>query len=222
MSRDYIGKSDAAVVESGDRIIYYAGENAEQWKIPAPSDELLSLRTEFKAKLAIIKNPSHLPNKHDTLQKNNAKAAYAKGLRVYVQGFIARNPYVTDAERELMGLTVYDVIPTPVADPVGLVSATIKYIHEGALELHIKHVEGTPFDKRANYGVKIKYGVFPIDILQIDDVNQLLESIFTRRKKELITFAKRDSRKGAFFCLRYENSKGKAGQWGPVIAAVIP
>ena len=139
-----------------------------------------------------------------------------------MQGFLAKNPNVNNTDRKEMGLPIYDVIPTSVGDPVGLVTATIKYPNEGALELNIKHVEGSPFDKRANYGVKIRSVVAPIDQPSPNEINMLAESRFTRRKKELFTFENQDRQKKAYFCFRYENSKGKAGQWSSIISAVIP
>jgi hypothetical protein len=124
--------------------------------------------------------------------------------------------------RSAMGLPIRDTKPTPVGNPIGLVPAVVMYLDEGALELHIEHVESTSADKRANYGVKIVWDVFPMDASLPDDPETLRRSAFTRRKKELLTFGSADRRKTAVFCLHYENSKGKAGQWGSVFSAVIP
>ncbi|MDR2887402.1 MAG: hypothetical protein LBV26_05290, partial [Bacteroidales bacterium] len=135
---------------------------------------------------------------------------------------IAKNPNVNPVDRGQLGLAMRDLIPTPVGDPAGLVTAAVKYINKGALKLRIVHVEGSPYDKRANYGVKIAYGVFPFDVPLPDDVSMLNNSVFIRRKNKMFIFDSKDSRKNACFCLRYENSKGRAGQWGPMISAVIP
>jgi len=43
-----------------------------------------------------------------------------------------------------------------------------------------------------------------------------------RRRKELFIFPAEDSGKTAYFSIRYKNSKGQAGPWGPVFSAVIP
>jgi hypothetical protein len=51
---------------------------------------------------------------------------------------------------------------------------------------------------------------------------ELPHSIFTRRKKERIDFDQEDSGKTVYFCIRYENAKGKPGPWGPLFSAVIP
>jgi hypothetical protein len=121
-----------------------------------------------------------------------------------------------------MGLPIPDRTRTTVGDPVGMVTATFKYPNECAVEMLLAHMPGSPFDPRANYGQKIRHAVIPYGAPIPDNVSQLTESRFTRRKKELFTFAKEDRGKTACFCIRYENSKGKAGQWGPIISAVIP
>jgi hypothetical protein len=50
----------------------------------------------------------------------------------------------------------------------------------------------------------------------------LPHSRFVRRRKELFIFPPEDSGKTAYFSIRYENSKGQAGPWGPVFSTVIP
>ncbi|MDR2072928.1 MAG: hypothetical protein LBP60_05810 [Spirochaetaceae bacterium] len=46
-------------------------------------------------------------------------------------------------------------------------------------------------------------------------------SVFTRKQKDRFDF---DGESGntVYFCLYYENSKGEAGPFGPVLSAVIP
>ena len=185
-----------------------------------PPAELQTDLNVLKLKVDQCQQPTR--SKIDTLEKNLARKKSEKGMRGYVQGMVARNPNVTDEDRQRMGLRIYDTIPTTVAAPVGLVTAMARYPNAGAIELHLKHIEGSPYDKRANYGVKIRYCVLPADAPPATDVKDLYESAFTRRKKELFIFEKRDTHKIVYFCLRYENSKGKAGQWGPIVSAIIP
>jgi hypothetical protein len=49
-----------------------------------------------------------------------------------------------------------------------------------------------------------------------------LTHIFTCRRKEQLVFDAEDAGKTVYLCARYENQKGKAGNWGPVVSAVIP
>jgi hypothetical protein len=54
------------------------------------------------------------------------------------------------------------------------------------------------------------------------DGKGLLHYRFTRRRKEKILFDAEDAGMTAYVCCRYENRKGEAGQWGPLVSAVIP
>jgi hypothetical protein len=49
---------------------------------------------------------------------------------------------------------------------------------------------------------------------------ELPHSRWTRRRKERFSFDG-DSGKTVYFCIRYENSKGEAGEFGPIFSAVI-
>jgi hypothetical protein len=52
--------------------------------------------------------------------------------------------------------------------------------------------------------------------------DELFHYRFTRRRTEIIGFSAEESGMTAYFCSRYENGKGEAGNWGPVASAVIP
>jgi hypothetical protein len=45
---------------------------------------------------------------------------------------------------------------------------------------------------------------------------------FTRKTRHRFDYSEEDRGKHVYFCLRYENSKGDAGPWGPILSAVIP
>jgi hypothetical protein len=190
-----------------------------RWDIPSEKVDMLT------NPIATLKGLTATPKSQRTPAFNAEIRTSDKNLETALRTFKRRyfyDPPLKEADFISLGLKPKDAIPTAVGDPVGLVAATVKYPNPGAIELLIGHVEGTPFDERANYGVKIRYALFAADALPVDDVNLLLESRFTRRKKELLTFEKKDTGKTAVFCLRYENSKGAAGQWGPFVSALIP
>ncbi|MDR2928168.1 MAG: hypothetical protein LBV41_08230 [Cytophagaceae bacterium] len=219
-SRNYIPYNAVAFCNWLKKQISYVMTNGERWRIIAFDDEFTKRFEQFERLVARCEDPTC--SKVDIGARNDMRKSIEKEVRDIIQGMIIRNPFVTDDDRRIMGLHIRDTKPTPVGDPVGMVTATVKYLNEGALELHIAHADGSPYDKRANYGVKVVYGVFPFDAPAPDDVNMLQSSLFTRRKKELFVFDKKDAGKKAVFCLRYENSKGKSGQWGTIISAVIP
>jgi hypothetical protein len=145
-------------------------------------------------------------------------------------------PPLTERDITDLGLNLPDTNPTPVADPTGQVTATVVLLGSHLLRLITEHVEGTPLNPKADYGSRIYWGIMPTGggtleqaagakhYLQTPPVsgNELPHSLFTRRRRELFDFPMEDSGKTVYFCIRYENSKGKAGPWGPIVSAIIP
>ena len=132
------------------------------------------------------------------------------------------NPPLTDADLLSLGLRPKDSEPTPVSDPTGQAVASIAFPGRTQLMVQILPVEGTQHDARANYGCRIYHGVYAATDNPPENGTDLRESLFTRKKKELFTFRPSDTGKTAYFSIRYENSKGKAGPWGPMASAIIP
>jgi hypothetical protein len=219
-NKDYIPGNDVQFLSWAKALAAYALLRFEDWQVGSPAPFLEAHLAAFEACMERMGDPNR--GKIDVLNKNESRKTLEKACRDYVQGFLARNPLVTGADRETMGLPVRDTTPTPVGAPVGLVTAAVRFLNEGALELKTAHVEGSPFDAKRNYGVKIRYAALPAETATVENINLLTESKFTRRKKETFTFGDSDRGKKAWFRLRYENSKGDAGQWGPAVAAIIP
>ena len=162
-----------------------------------------------------------------------------KGLVAFMRDLKKRYffvPPLTEKDIADLGLNMPDTIPTPVSDPAGQVSATVQLVGSHLLRLITEHVEGTPIDPKADYGCRIYWGVMPQGggtleqaagvkhYLQSVPVsgNELPNSLFTKRRREMFDFPAEDSAKTVYFCIRYENSKGKSGPWGPFVQAVIP
>jgi hypothetical protein len=217
-SKSYIPAGDAKFLEWAKTFSAYAKIHAIRWKVAPPDDDYTDLIGDFEHNLGKATEPNR--GKIDTLKKNESRKALEKASRVFVQGFLAKNPYVNNADREAMGLTIYyDVIPTPVGKPTGVPTLATTYDKNGRIKLQIRVVDDAT-DKRANYGIKIYYGIFPQEA-QPASVNDLSENRFTRQKSLLFSFPATDKGKKLFICARCENSKGDAGDWGEIIAATI-
>jgi len=218
--KDYIPSNDKDLFEWIRFLIMYAEEFCERWGVKPPPEEFKTLFDDFTAKMTKANEPNS--GIVDKRAKNEAKARLIKAARDYVQGHIARNTDVTVADKLEMRLPVYDTIPTTVLDPTGQAEASLTFPGRTQLMLTIKHVEGTQSDPRAYYGCRIYYGVYAAGDTPPESGKDIRASKFTRRRKELFTFQPEDSGKTAYFCIRYENSKGKAGPWGPLGSAIIP
>ena len=220
VKKDYIPRTDDKLLEWGKNFMGHIGVNIERFKVPPPGDQMHNTLNSFEVLLKKCQGPNR--GKVDTFEKNEARRRFVNEFRTYVQGFIAKNPFVSNADREKMQITVYDKTPSRVGAPVGLATASIVYLGGQVLELLIEHVAGTEFDERANYGYRVYYDVVAEHQPQPEHGSQLTKSRFTHHRKEKFEFAHEDVKKMAYFSIRYENSKGQSGPWGPVIAAIIP
>ena len=217
---NYIPRGDSAFLLWVKKLLAYVVLHCMRWRVGAPEDSMNDLLITFEQALQKAQEANH--GKVDITIKNDARRALEKDVRTYVQGFLARNPYVTNADREEMALPVYDTIPTQVGTPKVRAMGKIIYKGAGSLELHITPEADISEDKRAYYGCKILFGVTDADAPVPTSETELHESVFTRRKREAFIFQPKDSAKRVHFCIRYENSKGQAGPWCPIFSAVIP
>jgi hypothetical protein len=156
------------------------------------------------------------------------KAILSRFIRLWLRGFPNQ---VTKEDLLNMGIPLLDTERTPVPPPEIQVEADIVFPGIHMVELRkIRPVSGLDQpDPRSDYGVRIYYGLtgeaddaFPFRLDgPVKTAKVLPYSIFTRRKKERFDF---DGESGSkvYFCLRYENSKGQSGPFGPVLSAVIP
>jgi hypothetical protein len=130
-----------------------------------------------------------------------------------------------------MGIPPVDKIHTNVPAPEAQVEADLVFPGIHLVELRkIRPVAGfDPPDPRSDYGVRIYYGLtgeaseqFPFRLAgPLKTAKKLPYSVWTRKRKERFDF-EGESGNTVYFCLRYENGKGEAGPFGPVLSAVIP
>jgi hypothetical protein len=164
-----------------------------------------------------------------------AFAALIAAMRDMKDRFFKKPP-LTDADFIALGLRVKDTTPTVVAVPTAQAEANISYPGPHLLTLHLRPLAGTTLDPKADYGYSIRWGIMPPGGATLEQAastrhylmkpplsgEELPHPKFTRRKKETFDLPADDSGKTAYFCIRYENSKGQGGPWGPVVSAVIP
>ena len=195
------------------------GENLTLWNVTEDAfTKFCSAIDAFDKELSIPLN--------DRSRVSNARLRTAcNELRVIMRDIKRRYfllPPLDKADLIALGLKLKDDTPTAVGKPLGVAAANVKYLGKKVMQLYIHHVEGTPLNEKANYGYKIYYGVYADSETPPASGKDLRENTFTRKKKELFTFQPEDTGKTAYFCIRYENSKGEAGPWGQLLSAIIP
>ena len=137
-------------------------------------------------------------------------------------------PPLTEANFITLGLRPKDRIPTSVNAPTMTAEADLTFPTIGRVELHHIRPSGNIADTRTSYGVRIYYGVLGADDGSPSRITappatgaNLPQSVFTRKNRYIFDFPA-ERGKHAFFCIRYENSKGQAGPWGTILEAFVP
>ena len=173
-----------------------------------------------------------------TVVTAQCKEAFEK-LTAFMRNLKTRRfftPPLTDADLISLELRPKTTIKTLILPPAGQGEAEVSYPGVQLLLLRIRPLSGAVIDSRVVHGFRIFYGLLPPGGATVEQATSpmrylmnppvsgedLPHSKFTRRKKELFDFNAVDSGKTAYFCIRYENSKGQAGPWGPIFSAIIP
>ena len=216
---DWLPRNRSAQLTMAGTWFQIFSENEGYWKIP---EEIL---TTLNGKVLIATNEMAIPAaERNAISNARLKSAFADltlVMRDLKRRFIF-SPPLTDADIISIGLRPKDREPTPISEPTGQAEGTITFPGRAQLMLRLNHVAGTLRDIRAYYGYRIHFGLYNTTDIQPQNGSNLRESRFTRRKTALFNFSPADSGKTAYFSVRYENSKGDAGPWGPMFSALIP
>jgi hypothetical protein len=216
--RDYIPKTDADVIVFAKNLYDYALANCERWSVASPKDMLETQITAFETALVAFNNPNH--GKVDTANKNTAKDALVHALRTYIQGFVARNPKVSDGDKEKMSLPLRDTTPTasprPTTQP-GIVVENTRNRFEHLVKA-LNRETGSMAKPEDAYGVHYGWQVGGEKPASAED---LPKGKFSRKTNLTVTYTEADNGKPAYYAACYENSKGEAGPWSPIEEAFV-
>ena len=122
---DYIPRSDVLFIEWAENLMEVAAERYETWSAVSPTTVIGTTLADFKA--AYIKTLDSNHGRNDTFVKNEKRREAEKALRSYVQGFLARNPKMSDADRNLIRITIRDTTPTNVPPPTAQVEGELSF-----------------------------------------------------------------------------------------------
>jgi len=110
--KDYIPSNDEEFNNLQNNVCSAAKENMVAWLIPLEViGELTVPQGRWAAALSMYRDPA-TRTPAVTREKNDAKKAYTVVMRPFIQGQLMHNSRVSDADRIMMGLPVYDRTPT--------------------------------------------------------------------------------------------------------------
>ena len=226
-SKDWIPSRRADIIQMAKTWSTVLSTKATQWSVvPTETTELNNLTTAAETILTKAQSNERTP-----VITAQCKEAFDKLIPFMRQLKTRRflTPPLLDSDLISLELKPKDNIKTPVSDPASQVEGDLHFPGIGLVELKNFHAVGGHVDQRADYGIRIHYGILDADnktnkfriIDKPDTGDDLPHSVFTRRRSHLFDFTAYRG-KEIFICLRYENSKGKVGPFGQMISAVIP
>jgi hypothetical protein len=201
---------------------------AQKWGIPSDVEAALEGLME-KAQDALNEAMSSERTAVITARCKAAFDALAAKMRDIKKRYFLEPPLM-DEDLVSLELSPPDTTPTPIPPPTAQVEADLTFPGIHLVELKkIRAVAGSAPDSKSDYGVRIFWGLTgpagSEDKFRVTEVpdsgKELPHSKFMRRHKELFDF-NGESGNTVYFCLRYENPKGDAGPFGPMLKAVIP
>jgi hypothetical protein len=203
--------------------------------VPDPALTLKALLDAFQAALAATKEPDS--GETTTLRKNKARKVLVDGLRDYANRYLIHNPNVTDEDRKELDLH-QNKPRSKIPKPEGQVAVALSYPGGPyTVAVHLGPQQGAAeLDPRGDYGYAIYIGKMPPGGATLEQAasskhylmtppvsgDDLQYYKFTRKKKEVVVFDPHESGMTAYICSRYENQKGDVGNWGKIVAIIVP
>jgi hypothetical protein len=217
---DYLPRRDKAFLAWVSNFLKYLFASMIRFGFPKNIyDGLTANYDDFAIKLEVAEEPST----RTTLKvqaKNDSRAVLEKSIRQSVKEYLANNHRLTNEDRSGLGLPIRKTsrTPAPVASaPPGFdIDSTILR----RLTIHFYDQTGKSKAKPAGqHGVKIRWVISDTPVVSVKD---LINSSFDTRTPFTLEFDESQRGKTVYFCLCWENTRGRKGPWSKIQSAIIP
>jgi hypothetical protein len=216
---NYIPRGDEEFYDWSGNFRSYVLIYQSMWELPSGATaEINTAIGDYRTAYQTVLDVNHTTQ--DIEKKNEARAVAETAVRGFVNYHVNGNPKVTDDQRKVCGLPIYDrtMTPSPVPDmfPVGTeVSQPAK------ARIKIKTVD-SKLKKKAKppgvHGIELAYVVGP---KPAEHVREMTHSLFSTRTTIVVQLTDEESAEYFSFFMRYENTRGEKGPWSPVYHVVV-
>jgi hypothetical protein len=220
---DYVPKKESIFYPWANNLVQVCVANAARWMIPPEETTTLSNTfNNYDAKYQIALNPATRTTV--TVQaKNVAKKAFTVVARGFCMGHLLHNKLVSDDDRRLLRLPIYDTTPTPRPAPHtfpnGLVDTSTPQRHT----LHVTDSEeitprgGLPSDAYAFETWRKVGGTKPENDV---DFTYLATSTTSSL---MVDYSLAEVGQTVWYRFRWVNARNQPGPWSEnIVNAVVP
>ncbi|MDR2792066.1 MAG: hypothetical protein LBB61_00165 [Treponema sp.] len=216
---DYMPQGDEEFLAWSRNFIALIVINAAAWGIPHAVVTLLqSLFDDYEAKPTIAASGNH--GKADVAAKNAAKKALMHEGRSVVKTCIARNPAVSAAQKEALGVTVYGGTRTPIPAPKSRPEFSFKVL--GLMRIQIDFRDQGSGHRAIPYGYNGAVFCYAATDAAVGDYECLTKSVLLTRSPWTLTLPPGAEGKVLSGALMRRNGKGRKGPWSEILPVIIP
>jgi hypothetical protein len=183
-------------------------------------EKLDAMYADFLSKYNITESPA-TRTKVTTVEKNTSRATLLRALRQAIGEYLTYNHNVTDSDRTSLGLPVYKTTRTPakVADTYPDSDVDSSLIRRLIIRFYDHGKKTSKAKPEGQHGAELYWVISDMPVVSVDE---LIHSAFSTRSPFSLEFRDEDRGKTVYFCLRWENTRGKKGPWGKIQSAIIP
>jgi hypothetical protein len=212
---DYIPQSDALFNEWQATLLKIILANFEAWGILEDDVNALVVEQTKWTKVYAVSSNINDRKKPDINSKTEEKGTYKQKLRKFIAQWLSNNAKVPNSEKLRMGLTIKSETRTTTPDPTTFPVIAIDF--SISLEHHLNIVDSeTPLSKAKPDGI-IGCEVWS----KLDEKAQFSYVGISTRTPYMIKYEDSNVATRAYYRLRWINTLGVPGPWGPVVNALI-
>jgi hypothetical protein len=223
MATDYIPYADSSFLTWEQAYMLYLSPRHANFGVPeADFTDLSTLQAAFEAAYALVMQPS-TKTAVAVVNKDRARSAFEKAIRVVNKRFINLNPTVTDGDRLGLGLPIYKTghTPAPVATRYPDYDIDSSLIRHITLNFYDQDHATSKAKPPGQHGAEIRWALFDVPSTEVT-IEQLTNSSFDTHSPFTLEFTDAQRRKMLYFVLRWENTRGEKGPWSEIGSAVVP
>jgi hypothetical protein len=218
---DYIPRPDKDFLSWIVTLLKYLMSRTTKFKFPQEVYDRLEQEKNIFAQKLEVANESATHTPVNVREKNMARKVLEKDSRESVGSYLIKNPLLTEADLELLGLPIHKTTrtPAPVAEtyPDFYVDSSI----HRRLIIHFYEVgkASSKAKPAGQHGAEICWAISDTPIVK---ATKLTNSSFDTHTPFNLDFEEEERGRTVYFRLRWENTRGQKGPWSDIHIAIVP
>lgn len=217
---EWLSRTDEGFYEQSGKWSVMLENETNQTNFKWETEDCMSVAGAINAFRTAYKDYKVVNSTKNRIAKDEAKKIAMSSMREFASSSVRYNKRMDEASRFQLGIRPRDTTPSthqrPTSQPTVIVENTVNYF-EHHLKASNNETRSTARPSDA-YGVRFAWQVGGERPASGAD---LPKSRFNRRTAITVGYSEADSGKSVYYAACYENARGEAGPWSPIVEAHI-